>query len=160
MLKDDAEIYKSTTMTNHNNASTEQETNPNRPEQPETTIENRNILVVEDDLFFSVRIESVLKNLGYAAQVISDKAQALEYARQHKPALVIINFGSDRVAPADVTRLVKELPAPPPVLGFCPHVWMPQIRPNALAAGCDLLVANSALTMRLPQLVEKMLNKE
>ncbi len=128
-----------------------------------STIGNRqsaigNILVVEDDLFFSVRIESVLKKLGYAVAVIGEKEKALEYARQHKLALAIVNFGSDRVAPADVTRHLKELPDAPPVMGFCPHVWMPQVRPNALAAGCDLLVANSALTMRLPQLVAKLLN--
>jgi hypothetical protein len=42
------------------------------------------------------------------------------------------------------------------VLGFVSHVWMPQVRPNALAAGVDLLVANSALSMRLPQLVAEL----
>ncbi len=156
--------------TNHDNNPAEQKTTPIEIEQaspvptpdtqhptPSSTL---NILVVEDDLFFSVRIESVLKKLGYAVHVIGDKEKALEHARQHAPALVIVNFGSDRVSPADVTRHIKELPHPPPVLGFCPHVWMPQIRPNALAAGCDLLVANSALTMRLPQFVEKLLRTE
>ena len=118
------------------------------------------VLVIEDDLFFSVRIETVLQKMGYAVSVIGDHVQALEYARQHKPALVIINFGSDRLAPADTTRHLKELSEPPRVMGFVPHVWMPQVRPNAMAAGCDLLVANSALVMRLPQLVEKLLAKE
>jgi CheY-like chemotaxis protein len=119
-----------------------------------------NVLVIEDDLFFSVRIETVLQKMGYAVTVIGDHVKALEHARQHKPALVIINFGSDRLAPADTTRHLKELPDPPPVMGFVPHVWMPQVRPSAMAAGCDLLVANSALVMRLPQLVGKLLAKQ
>ena len=150
--------------TNLDNKPAEHETSPIEQEQLPSTLNSQpstlNILVVEDDLFFSVRIESVLKKLGYAVHVIGDKEKALEHARQHAPALVIVNFGSDRVSPADVTRHIKELPHPPPVLGFCPHVWMPQIRPNATAAGCDLLVANSALTMRLPQFVEKLLKTE
>ena len=114
-------------------------------------------LVVEEDLFFSVRIETVLQKLGYEVTVIGDPNKAVEHARQHHLALVIINFGSDRVSPADTTRHIKDLPDPPPVMGFVPHVWMPQVRPNAMAAGCDLLVANSALVMRLPQLVAKLL---
>ena len=119
-----------------------------------------NVLVIEDDLFFSVRIETMLQKMGYAVSVIGDHAQALEHARLHKPVLVVINFGSDRLAPADTTRHLKELPDAPTVMGFVPHVWMPQVRPNAMAAGCDLLVANSALVMRLPQLVTKLLAKE
>ena len=118
-----------------------------------------NVLVIEDDLFFSVRIETTLQKMGYAVSVIGDHVEALEYARLHNPALVIINFGSDRLDSADTTRHLKELPQPPRVMGFVPHVWMPQVRPNALAAGCDLLVANSALVMRLPQLVGKLLTK-
>ncbi len=115
------------------------------------------VLVIEDDLFFSVRIESVLQKMGYAVAVIGDHNKAVEYARDNRPALVIINFGSDRLAPADTVRHIKELPDAPLVMGFVPHVWMPQVRPNAMAAGCDLLVANSALVMRLPQLVAKLL---
>ena len=92
--------------------------------------------------------------------MIGDHVEALEYARQHKPILVIINFGSDRLAPADTTRHLKELPEPPRVMGFVPHVWMPQVRPNAMAAGCDLLVANSALVMRLPHSSRSCLRKE
>lgn len=119
------------------------------------------VLVIEDDLFFSVRIETVLQKMGYVVVVIGDHAKAVGYARDNAPALVIINFGSDRLAPADTVRHIKDLPDAPPVMGFVPHVWMPQVRPNAMAAGCDLLVANSALVMRLPQLVAKLLpNKE
>ena len=115
-------------------------------------------LVIEDDLFFSVRIETVLQKMGYAVTVISDHTKALETAAQKNPVLVIINFGSDRLSPADTVRQLKTLPDPPAIMGFVPHVWMPQVRPAAMAAGCDLLVANSALVMRLPQLVAKLLD--
>ena len=135
------------------NATDAPDTNANTPPD----VQKQRVLVIEDDLFFSVRIETVLQKMGYAVSVIGDHNKAVESAREHAPALVIINFGSDRLAPADTVRHLKELPHPPPVMGFVPHVWMPQVRPNAMAAGCDLLVANSALVMRLPQLVAKLL---
>lgn len=117
---------------------------------------NRHVLVVEDDLFFSVRIENMLQGAGYIPQVVTDAVQAVACAASVPTALVIVNFGSDRLSPAEVTRRVKALPDAPPVLGFVPHKWMPQVRPAALGAGCDLLVANSALVRRLPQLAARL----
>ena len=117
------------------------------------------VLVVEDDLFFSVRIETMLRKAGYAAQVVTQGDAAIQAAAAHSPALIILSFSGKRFDAADITRRLKALPDPAPVLGFVSHVWMPQVRPNAMAAGCDMLVANSALTLRLPQLVEKMLSK-
>lgn len=126
----------------------------------ETKSEMPVVLVIEEDLFFSVRIETALTKMGYRPIVISDHTRVLEQASAHSPILAIVNFASERLAPADTVRHLKELPNPFPVMGFCPHVRMPQIRPNAIAAGCDLLVANSALTMRLPQLVTKILSRK
>ena len=117
------------------------------------------VLVMEDDLFFSVRIETGLRKAGYAAQVVTQGDEAVHAAQARPPDLVIISFSGKRFDAADITRRLKALPDPAPVLGFVSHVWMPQVRPNAMAAGCDMLVANSALTMRLPQIVEKILSK-
>ncbi len=134
---------------------------PSKTEGANVNLAKPRVLVIEDDLFFSVRIETVLQKMGYMVAVIGDHAKAVEHARDNALALVIINFGSDRLAPAETVRHIKDLPDAPPVMGFVPHVWMPQVRPNAMAAGCNLLVANSALVMRLPQLVAKILaNKE
>lgn len=114
------------------------------------------ILVVEDDLFFGVRIEKTLQKLGYAVRMAKSRDEALALAEAHPSALVIVNFGRDQLEPLEVVRRIKALPHAPPVLGFVSHKWIPQVRPNAMAAGCDLLVANSALSMRLPQLVAKL----
>jgi CheY-like chemotaxis protein len=116
-------------------------------------------LVVEDDLFFAVRIETTLKKLGYAVHVVGSEEEAVAQAEASPPALVIVNFGSRTFAPGDVVKRLKALPKAAPVLGFVSHVWIPQVRPNALAAGVDLLVANSALSMRLPQLVADLARK-
>lgn len=119
----------------------------------------QSVLVIQDDLFFSVRIETALHKMGLTPHVFSDRNRALEWAKDHSFSLVIINFASERLHPADTVRQLKELTSPPIILGFCPHVWLPQIRPNAIEAGCDLLVANSALSLRLPHFVTKLLNR-
>lgn len=117
-------------------------------------------LVVEDDLFFAVRIETTLKRLGYAVHIVGSEEEAVAQAEASPPTLAIVNFGSRKFAPGDVVKRLKALPNAAPVLGFVSHVWIPQVRPNALIAGVDLLVANSALSMRLPQLVERLTSQD
>jgi CheY-like chemotaxis protein len=121
-----------------------------------TAIEAPRVLVAEDDLFFSVRIETVLKKMGYEVEVVTDEARAVARAAEWDPALVIVNFGSERLSPADLVRRIKGRSPSPAVLGFVSHTWMPQVKPAAMAAGCDLMVANSALVTRLPQFAAKL----
>ncbi|HZO90458.1 MAG TPA: hypothetical protein VFB38_19180 [Chthonomonadaceae bacterium] len=122
----------------------------------EPTTERPEVLVVEDDLFFAVRIETVLKRLGYAVRVVGTGEEAVRQASQRPPALVILNYGRAHLEPDVVVRKLKALPHPAPVLGFLSHKLLPQARPNAKAAGVDLLVANSALSLRLPQLAARL----
>lgn len=119
--------------------------------------EKPKVLVLEDDLMFSVRIEKTLLHLGYAPSIFTHAADAIAFAEQNRLVLAMVNFSSEEQSPGEVVKRIKAQPAPPPVLGYCSHVFMPQIRPNAMAAGCNLLVANSALTMRMPQLIAKVL---
>lgn len=119
--------------------------------------EKPKVLVLEDDLMFSVRIEKTLAHLGYAPSIFTHSAEAIAFAEQNTLRFALVNFSSEQQSPGEVVKRIKAQPNPPPVLGYCSHVSMPQIRPNAMAAGCNLLVANSALTMRLPQLVAKVL---
>ena len=119
--------------------------------------ERPKVLVLEDDLLFSVRIEKTLVHLGYAPSIFTHSADAIAFAEQNTLCLALVNFSSEQQSPGEVVKRIKARPNPPPVLGYCSHVSMPQIRPNAMASGCNLLAANSALTMRLPQLVAKVL---
>ena len=117
-------------------------------------------LVIEDDLFFSVRIEKTLQALGYTVSVATTSEQALSQSAANSPDIVIINFGNERIDAAATVEHLKNAHHAAKVLGHVSHVNMAFVRPNAIHAGCDLLVANSALTMRLPQLVEKLTSKQ
>ncbi len=114
------------------------------------------VLVVDDDLFFSVRIETTLKKIGYAVDVVGTADKAMEKLTEKHVALVIINFRASKFSAADLVRSIKVKNASIAVLCFMPHMQMPELKPLARAAGADLIVANSALTMRLPQLAAKL----
>lgn len=114
------------------------------------------VLVMDEDLLFSVRIEKTLQTAGYEVHVTGNREEALEIAGGHHLALTIINFGRENLSPLETTSKLKAMPNSAPVLGFLSHKLIPQVRAQAMEAGCDLLVANSALVMRLPQLVEKL----
>jgi CheY-like chemotaxis protein len=117
----------------------------------------RSALIVEDDLLFSVRMERSLAVAGYETHTVSKPDEAVEWARAHPPILTIVNCGSPRLPGADAVRLLRAALPDLPIIGYMPHTRMPELKPPVRAAGCDLVVANSAISMRLPQIVERLL---
>ena len=55
-------------------------------------------LIVENDLFFSVRLRSALERLGYRVRVAGSAAEASEAITQQTPHLAVISFGRASVA--------------------------------------------------------------
>src|SRR5579871_6709704 len=114
------------------------------------------VLIVDDDLLFSVRIETGLKRLGYTVTVAGSGAAAFKSASTNPPALAIVNFGNARIPAFEIVQELKAQERPPTILGFVSHTKLVELRPAAKEAGCDLLVANSALALRLPQLAARL----
>jgi len=115
------------------------------------------ILLYCDDLFFAGRIESVLRHLGYAPQTVMSLQAAENALKTLQPALVIVRFDKEKPEPFLLAEAIKRLPDAPPVLGFMPHVLIPETRARAKASGCDLLVPNSSIVQKLPQIVARLL---
>lgn len=114
------------------------------------------ILVLEDDLLFSVRLESVLKKAGYAPLMARSLEQAIQKAETEAPVLSIVSFGRAHLQPLEAVSRLKALLPERPVVGFLSHTQIPLVRSEAKAAGCDLLVPNSSIAMRLPQLMARL----
>ena len=114
------------------------------------------VLVADDDLFFAVKVESTLAKMGYEPKVVASAEAALEYAGANELALVILNFGRERLEPLKLTAALKKLSGAAPILGFISHGKIPEMRPLSREAGCDLLIANSVVAMRLPQMISKL----
>ena len=107
------------------------------------------VLLVESDLFFAARLLAGLTKLGYWVERAWTEKQALELSEELKPELAIVNLASAKIDGLTLARKLKADRGVPRVLAYYSHVKIPEIREQALAAGIDKLVPNSAITQRL-----------
>jgi CheY-like chemotaxis protein len=116
------------------------------------------VLLVDDDLFLSARILSVLRRLGYRAESVRTISDAEEAARVGQD-LVILNFGSRRLGTLETIERLKGAGAPR-LLAYLSHVKIPDVREAVLAAGADRIVPNSAVSQRLPEILTRIFANE
>lgn len=122
----------------------------------ETSAEAKPVAVlVEADLFFAARIKSVLSNIGY--QVTHTMTVSPDLAAFSGSQLVLVNMACRGVETLPLVRALRTQPNPPKIVGYMSHVRIPEIRDEAIAAGLDRLIPNSAATQRLPQVLEHLM---
>jgi CheY-like chemotaxis protein len=112
--------------------------------------EDHPILLIEDDLFFSSTLLSAVRRLGLEAILVDSRTQVLERVRTAAPAAILINLASRSLGSLDRIRELKAdagLRAVP-VVGYCGHLETDLIAAGR-SAGCDVVVANSAITSNL-----------
>jgi CheY-like chemotaxis protein len=114
------------------------------------------ILAVVDDLFFLAKIQQTAKLVGVSIETVApDKLQ--ECLAQATPRAIVIDLNVRTGSPVELVRALKNNPATRqlPVLAFLSHVQT-DLAQAARAAGCDILLARSAFSQQLPQLLEKL----
>ncbi len=119
---------------------------------------NPRVLLVEDDLFFAGRIMSVLKKQGYPAERATTSENALAKISSSRPDVVVLNLASRKFDGIDLIRSISSKPDHPRILAYLSHVKIPDVRDEVLAAGADMICANSAITMRLPGILADVLS--
>lgn len=130
------------------------------------------ILGLVSDLFFTTPIEGAARALGFrmewpqpapgadarqpAEPVTGPRALFIARVVDLQPALVIVELSSQRLPWREWIAALKSSPATRriPVIAFGPHVDL-ELRAEAEAAGCDVIVAKSRLLSALPELIEK-----
>jgi len=107
----------------------------------------RRAALIDDNLLFSGQISAGLARLGLAAEVIGSPAGAVERLAASPPVVILVNLSSDRLGPLELVRAIKAEPrlASVPVIGFTGHTEQTRIEAGR-QAGCDRVVANSAVT--------------
>jgi DNA-binding response OmpR family regulator len=117
------------------------------------------ILALEKDLFFSVKMRDTLRHHEMEVMVVRTLAafeQRLGVMEDEKPVLAIINTATKGV---DWERAIRQARAHGlPVLAFGSHMDL-EAREKALQAGAQRVVANSKFTSDLPGLVKRMLSE-
>ena len=115
----------------------------------------RRILAVVNDLFFSVKLSEAAKRNGLALEFVKEGKLVLEKAGE-KPSLIIFDLNFDAVEPL---KLISELKSQPQtkgisLLGYLSHVQV-DLKQQAQAAGCDMVLARSAFSQNLPQIFKR-----
>ncbi len=117
------------------------------------------ILALEKDLFFSVKMRDTLRHHGMDVTVVRTLAafeQRVAAEEDEKPALVIVNTAISGVDWEGAIRRAREHGLP--VLAFGSHMDL-EARQKALQAGAQRVVANSKFASDMPGLVHKMMSE-
>jgi PleD family two-component response regulator len=116
---------------------------------------NKKILAVVSDLFFSVKINDAAKRAGMSVEFVKDEHEVLAKAHAH-PALIIFDLNFESVNPLEIITRLKstaELKGIS-VIGYLSHV-QGELKQKAHETGCDMVLARSAFSQNLPQILKR-----
>jgi CheY-like chemotaxis protein len=116
---------------------------------------NAKILAVLDDLFFTVKINESAKRAGMPITFVKSEKDALDQAGA-KPALIIIDLNCGQIDPLALVGKLKANAETKPisVIGYLSHV-QGELKQQAQEAGCDMVLARSAFSQNLPQILKR-----
>ena len=105
---------------------------------------------------FSSKIKTTAAGLGVPVTFARSSEGALASMRAGQPAMVILDLNNPRTDPLGVVAAMKADPALSgiPTVGFVSHVQTELIE-AARAAGVTDVLARSAFTVRLPEILSR-----
>ncbi len=114
----------------------------------------RTVLAAVEDLLFRSKISETASSLGIEAAFPRSTRRLLEALRESPPDLLVLDLNSARFEPLTLLQAVKSERATEGVktVGFLSHVQK-DLAVAAREAGCDRVVARSAFTRDLPQIL-------
>jgi len=116
---------------------------------------NKKVLAVLSDLFFSVKINDAAKRAGMTVEFVKDEHDVLIKAKS-KPSLIIFDLNFESVDPLGlITKLknnaeLKDIS----VIGYLSHV-QGELKQKAHETGCDMVLARSAFSQNLQQIMKR-----
>jgi CheY-like chemotaxis protein len=115
----------------------------------------RKVLAVLEDLFFTVKINEAAKRAGLPVQFVKSERDALDAAAE-QPAVVVIDLNCTCLDPLQLIRSIKAKPELSSIslVGYVSHV-QGELKLQAQQAGCDMVLARSAFSQNLPQILKR-----
>jgi PleD family two-component response regulator len=117
--------------------------------------DSKRVLAIVSDLFFSVKLSEAAKRNGMAIEFIKEAGEVLEKART-RPTLIVFDLNFDAVEPIKLISQLKSSPETRTVslIGYLSHV-QGELKQQAQEAGCDMVMARSALSQNLMQIFKR-----
>ncbi|MGE5570142.1 MAG: hypothetical protein ACM3S5_13990 [Rhodospirillales bacterium] len=116
----------------------------------------KKLLAAVDDLFFTVKISDAAKRAGLQVEFIKNEKDLLDKAKEERPALIIFDLNFGAIQPLKVISKLKsnaELKSIS-LIGYLSHV-QGELKQKAHETGCDMVLARSALSQNLPQILKR-----
>jgi CheY-like chemotaxis protein len=112
------------------------------------------ILAAVDDLMFTSKISAAAKGVGTEIVFVRSPDELIAKARASTPRLIIFDLNSRKLQPTDIIARLKADPTLASIhtLGFVSHVDSAAIA-QARSAGIDAVLARSAFSARLPEIL-------
>jgi len=109
-----------------------------------------------EDLFFLAKIRETARAVGVTVVTNDSRRDSAAIAEAH-PKAIVVDLNSSGRSVLDWIRAVKSDPTTRPirVVGFVSHV-QEELISAARAAGCDAVMARSALAQQLPNLIQSL----
>jgi CheY-like chemotaxis protein len=123
----------------------------------------KKILAVLQDLLFTVKIHEAAKRAGLPVEFVKSERDALDKAAAEQPVLIILdlNFtGLDlNSAGLDILKLIRALKSGEAtkkigLIGYLSHI-QGELKRQAQEAGCDMVLARSAFSQNLQQILKR-----
>lgn len=116
----------------------------------------KKILAVLQDLFFTVKIHESAKRAGLPVEFVKSETDALDKAAAERPVLMILDLNFPGV---DSLKLIRQLKADPAtkkisLIGYLSHI-QGELKQQAQDAGCDMVLAKSAFSQNLLQILKR-----
>lgn len=117
--------------------------------------QNKKVLAVVDDLLFTVKISDTAKRLGLETEFLKSDTDVLDRAKTD-PLMIIIDLNATSVQPL---KLIEKLKSDPDLksislIAYLSHV-QGELKLKAQEAGANVVMARSAFSQNLPQLLKR-----
>ena len=117
---------------------------------------SKKILAVVSDLLFTVKISDAAKRNGFEVVFLKSEKEVLEHAHAEKPLMVIVDLNANSVKPVELIERLKahEELKRVMVISFVSHV-QGELKQRAHDAGANMVLARSAFSTSLPQILKR-----
>ncbi|HBY62131.1 MAG TPA: response regulator [Solibacterales bacterium] len=117
--------------------------------------DKKRILAVVEDLFFTVKISDAAKRTGLEVEFVKSEKDAIEKGKL-KPLLIILDLNFAAAAPLKIIGKLKSSAETKGIslMGFVSHV-QGDLKQQAHEAGCNMVMARSAFSQNLQQILKR-----
>lgn len=116
----------------------------------------KKIFAAVEDLFFTVKISDAARRAGLLVEFIKNDKELLDKAREEAPALIIFDLNFSAMQPLKLIPKFKGSSALKSItlIGYLSHV-QGELKQRAHETGCDMVMARSALSQNLGQILKR-----